>query len=147
MRLTISIALFTVVLGGITSGAYGRASVVKASSEAMIASADSTPPVEIINSLIRKSVFPLFQRHTSTSDFALGHFSRCPSGYGFVLKLQTGDKNLEFGVAQLSTGCVTRTLAEFKIDLALGVVYLHDEGATEWLSLEEYELRKFGKAS
>ncbi len=112
-----------------------------------LAKADSTAPIEIINNLIRKSVFPMFERHLASSGFGASQFSRCPSGYGFVLNRMTGDTHLAFGVAQLSKGCVTQALAEFKIDLALGVVYLHDEGATDWLSLHEYELRKFGKAS
>jgi hypothetical protein len=147
MRSTLFITLLVIGLGVTAGVTSGHTASIGTASDKLFAKADSVPAIEIVNNLMRKSIFPMFERHIPSPGFELSRMSRCTSGYGFVMNLKQADKNLEFGVAQLSIGCGTRNLAEFKIDLALGVVYLHDEGATEWLSLHDYELRKFGKAS
>jgi hypothetical protein len=97
--------------------------------------------------LMSKHAMPMFQRH-DTLKVMRGMMSRCPSGYNYYVN----EDSITFDSTRLGSiehdiGCEQDWYCDFKLNLLTGVVWLKEHTSKEWLSIEEFERRHFGKAS
>ena len=96
--------------------------------------------------LMSKNAMQMFQRH-DTVKVMTGMMSRCPSGYNFYVSDSVTYDSTRYGTIDHSIGCDEDWSCDFKLNLLTGVVWLKELHAREWLSIEEFERRHFGKAS
>jgi len=88
----------------------------------------------------------MFIRH-DPKNASLDMMSRCPSGYQYYMTDTSATNNIRMGMIELYKGCDGHKVCEFKVNFLTGVVLLKDKKSKEFVTVSEYERKRWGKAS
>jgi hypothetical protein len=108
--------------------------------------ADLTPAEITIMHIMDTTALAMFQRH-DTVKVNSDMMSRCPSGYQYWVSDTNVTHTLRYGTIQHFAGCDGHEVCKFKIDVTTGLVLLKPRRAREYVSIQEYERKIWGKAS